>query len=220
VRAICGRAAIAVVADHGGALPADEQALRALPGVGPYTAAAVASIAFDRRAFALDGNGLRVLARLGAVRAPVNRPATRVALHAMGLALVPAARAGDFNQAMMELGALVCTPRAPACGDCPVRAHCAAQAAGMNLDELPVKDARPARQPVHIACAVVERSGRVLLCGASPASCWRGPGPCPRRWSPPARRRQARSVRGVRSRPASWARAPSRAAACATSSPS
>jgi A/G-specific adenine glycosylase len=162
------RAAIAVVADHGGALPADEATLRTLPGVGPYTAAAVAAIAFDQRAFALDGNAIRVLARLGAVRAPVNRPATRAQLHALGLALVPAARAGDFNQAVMELGALVCTPRAPACDHCPVRAGCAAHTAGLALDALPAKDARPARRLVRIACAVVERRGRVLLVRRQP----------------------------------------------------
>jgi A/G-specific adenine glycosylase len=156
------------MAEHGGGLPSDEQTLRALPGVGPYTAAAVAAIAFDRHAFALDGNGVRVLARLFAVRAPSNRPATRAELHRLGLALVPRTRAGDFNQAMMELGALVCTPRAPACAACPVRAHCAARAQGLALDELPVKEPRAARQVVRIACAVVERRGRVLLVRRQP----------------------------------------------------
>jgi A/G-specific adenine glycosylase len=162
------RAALAVVAEHGGALPSEEESLRALPGVGPYTAAAVAAIAFDRRAFALDGNGIRVLARLHAVRAPANRPATRAHLHRLGLALVPATRAGDFNQAVMELGALVCSPRAPSCGACPVRAHCAGLARGLALDALPVKQPRPARKQIRIACAVVARRGRVLLVRRQP----------------------------------------------------
>jgi len=162
------RAAIAVVSEHGGALPSDEATLRGLPGVGPYTAAAVAAIAFDRRAFALDGNGIRVLARLFAMRAPANRPAARAELHRLGLALVPPARAGDFNQAMMELGALLCTPRAPACAACPLRARCAGLAQGLALDDLPVKDPRPARQPVRIACAVIERRGRLLLVRRQP----------------------------------------------------
>ena len=162
------RAALAVVAQYGGALPSEEEALRALPGVGPYTAAAVAAIAFDRRAFALDGNGIRVLARLHAVRAPSNLPATRAHLHRLGLALVPPTRAGDFNQAMMELGALVCSPRAPSCDQCPVRAHCAGLAQGLALDALPVKQPRPARQQLRIACAVVQRRGRVLLVRRQP----------------------------------------------------
>jgi A/G-specific adenine glycosylase len=162
------RAAIAVVADHGGVLPGDEETLRTLPGIGPYTAAAVAAIAFDRRTFALDGNGIRVLARLGAVSEPVNLPSTRAELRALGQSLVPAARAGDFNQAMMELGALVCAPRAPDCAACPVRAHCAAVRLGVAREELPVKQPRATRRPVAIACALVERAGRVLLVRRQP----------------------------------------------------
>ena len=124
------RAAAAIVAEHGGAIPSSEAALRALPGIGPYTAAAVAAIAFDARAFALDGNTMRVLARLTGDARPVDVPATRAALHARGLAEVPRRRAGDFNQAMMELGALVCTPRNPRCDACPLAAGCRARAEG------------------------------------------------------------------------------------------
>ena len=124
------RAAAAIVAEHGGAIPASEAALRALPGIGPYTAAAVAAIAFDARAFALDGNTMRVLARLTGDARPVDVPATRAALHARGLAEVPRRRAGDFNQAMMELGALVCTPRNPRCDACPLAGGCRARAEG------------------------------------------------------------------------------------------
>jgi A/G-specific adenine glycosylase len=162
------RAAIAVVSEHDGALPDDEETLRTLPGIGPYTAAAVAAIAFDRRTFALDGNGIRVLARLFAVREPVNLPATREQLRALGQSLVPAARAGDFNQAMMELGALLCAPRSPDCTACPVRAHCQAVRLGLAPEELPVKQPRAARRAVAIACALVERGGRVLLVRRQP----------------------------------------------------
>jgi A/G-specific adenine glycosylase len=156
------RAAGAVMARHGGQIPSDEAALRLLPGIGAYTAAAVAAIAFDRRAFALDGNAVRVLARLHAVGEPVNRPATRAYLRELGSALVPSARAGDFNQAVMELGALVCVPKAPRCGECPLRDRCAAHAAG-RAAELPVKQPKAPRRAVRIACALVQRRGRVLL---------------------------------------------------------
>jgi A/G-specific adenine glycosylase len=156
------RAAMTVVAQHGGQLPSDEEALRRLPGVGAYTAAAVAAIAFDRRTFALDGNGIRVLARLHAISEPVDRPATRARLRQLGQEAVPAARAGDFNQAVMELGALICAPRTPRCPVCPVRPSCAAAAAGLAA-QLPNKPARAARLSVRVACALVMRRGRVLL---------------------------------------------------------
>src|SRR5262249_52874823 len=110
------RAAAAIVAEHGGAIPASDAALRALPGIGPYTAAA--------------GAAIRVEAGLTGERRPVDLPATRAALHARGLREVPRRRAGDFNQAVMELGALVCTPRSPDCGACPLAAGCRARATG------------------------------------------------------------------------------------------
>jgi A/G-specific adenine glycosylase len=156
------RAAAAIVAEHGGAIPSSEDALRALPGIGPYTAAAVAAIAFDARAFALDGNTMRVLARLTADRRFVDLPATRVALHARGLREVPRRRAGDFNQAMMELGALVCTPRNPRCEACPLAARCRARAEG-QAEALPRKRARPARPIVRVVCACITDGERVLV---------------------------------------------------------
>jgi len=156
------RAAAAIVADHGGVIPASEDALRALPGIGPYTAAAVAAIAFDARAFALDGNTMRVLARLTGDRRPVDLPATRAALHARGLGEVPRRRAGDFNQAMMELGALICTPRAPRCDVCPLAAGCRARADG-NAASLPRKRPRPERPIVRVVCACITDGARVLV---------------------------------------------------------
>jgi len=156
------RAARAVVADHGGAIPPDERSLAALPGVGPYTSAAVAAIAFEARTFALDGNGARVMARLHGVGEVIDRPAVRQRLRALGQALVPAARVGDFNQAVMELGALVCTAAAPACLACPVRFACVAARRGLT-DVIPARRAKAARPLVRIACAYVTRAGRVLL---------------------------------------------------------
>jgi A/G-specific adenine glycosylase len=156
------RAAAAAVAEHGGRLPEDEALLRGLPGVGPYTAAAVASIAFGARTFALDGNGARVMARLHGVDAPVDQPATRARLRELGTADVPARRSGDFNQAVMELGALVCTPRNPRCQACPVAFACAARARGLTAD-LPRRGRKPARPVVSLACACVTDGARVLL---------------------------------------------------------
>ncbi|HVU51151.1 MAG TPA: A/G-specific adenine glycosylase [Polyangia bacterium] len=157
------RAARAVVERHAGALPADEAALRALPGVGPYTAAAVAAIAFGARTFALDGNGARVTARLYGVGDSIDGPATRDALRARGLAEVPAARAGDFNQAVMELGATVCTPRAPRCDACPLSRRCRAHAEGA-VARIPARTPKRGKLAVRVACcACVDGAGRVLL---------------------------------------------------------
>jgi A/G-specific adenine glycosylase len=157
------RAARAVMKEHDGALPATEDALRALPGIGPYTAAAVAAIGFGARTFALDGNGARVSARLFGVADPIDRPATRLALRARMQAEVPAARPGDFNQAVMELGATICTPRAPDCPVCPLARSCRALAMGATA-RLPVKKPRRPKRIVRVACcACVDGAGRVLL---------------------------------------------------------
>jgi A/G-specific adenine glycosylase len=156
------RAAGAVVAQHGGLLPADEAALRALPGVGEYTAAAVAAIALGVRTFAVDGNAARVMARLEGDDRPIDRPAVRTALRARGLRLVPADRPGDFAQAIMELGSQVCTTGRPRCTACPVASACRAHAEG-RAAALPVRTPRAAKKVVELACVAVERAGRVLL---------------------------------------------------------
>jgi A/G-specific adenine glycosylase len=119
-RAVCER--------HGGRFPDTEDALRALPGIGDYTAAAIAAIAFDRRAAAVDGNIERVIARLHAIEMPL--PKAKPEIRARAAALVPARRAGDFTQAMMDLGATICTPKRPACALCPLGAAQAARARG------------------------------------------------------------------------------------------
>jgi A/G-specific adenine glycosylase len=129
------------VAARGG-FPADAAGLRGLPGIGPYTAAAVAAIAYDEPAVVVDGNVERVVARLFAVEVPL--PRAKPELTRLAGLLTPRARPGDHAQAMMDLGATICTPRKPACGICPLSDHCRGRAAGLQAD-LPRKDAKPAK---------------------------------------------------------------------------
>lgn len=117
-----------IAADCGGRFPADEAALRELPGIGAYTAAAIAAIAFDRPALPVDGNVVRVLARLQALETPL--PAARAAVVRLASPLTASERPGDFAQALMDLGATVCTPRKPRCPACPWRSACAGFAGG------------------------------------------------------------------------------------------
>jgi A/G-specific adenine glycosylase len=163
------RTARLVFAEHGGRLPSDEAALSRLPGLGPYTSAAVAAIGFGVRTLPVDGNAARVLARLFGATDPIDRPAVRAGLRQRGLALVPEQRCGDFAQAVMELGALVCTPSAPRCGDCPVSAWCEAFGSGRQT-ALPVRSERMAKRKVRVICAAVERGGRLLLVRRPPGT--------------------------------------------------
>src|SRR5208282_6169113 len=118
----------------------EAKALRALPGIGDYTAAVIAAIAFDRRAAAIDGNVERVVARLYAVCEPL--PAAKARLRALAVTMVPDRRAGDFAQALMDLGATICTPRRPRCVLCPWRSCCAAAGAGL-AEDLPARAEKP-----------------------------------------------------------------------------
>ncbi len=154
----CARA---VVERHGGGFPEDPAALRVLPGIGLYTAAAIAAIAFDRRAAAIDGNVERVIARLYAIEEPL--AAVKPRLRALASALVPAARAGDFAQAMMDLGALLCTPRRPRCVLCPWRESCLAAGSG-RAEALPAAVEKPERPRRYgVAFWLVRPDGSVLL---------------------------------------------------------
>jgi A/G-specific adenine glycosylase len=154
----CARA---VIDRHGGVFPEEIETLRALPGIGNYTAAAIAAIAFDRREAAIDGNVERVIARLFAVREPL--PAAKPRLAALAAALVPEQRAGDFAQAQMDLGATICTPRRPRCVLCPWRACCAAAASGM-AEVLPARAEKPERPLRHgVAFWLTRADGAVLL---------------------------------------------------------
>jgi A/G-specific adenine glycosylase len=154
----------AIVAEHGGAFPPTEAALSALPGIGPYTAAAIAAIAFAQKAVAVDGNVERVIARLFAIDAPL--PAARPLIKAKAETLVSPERPGDFAQAMMDLGATVCTPRRPACGFCPLRPFCLAAARGAP-ENWPRKAAKPER-PKRCGAAFFLRRGDTILLRTRP----------------------------------------------------
>ncbi len=155
------KAARIVCERYGGALPADTAALRALPGIGDYTAGAIASIAFGIPAPAVDGNVLRVFARLYNDGADITLPATKQAFTARVLAHMPKEAPGPYNEALMELGALVCVPGAPHCGDCPLRGLCRGHAAG-TAAALPTKPPRPPKPVLPVTVALVE-SGRGML---------------------------------------------------------
>jgi A/G-specific adenine glycosylase len=154
----CARA---VVDRHDGTFPSDIAGLRALPGIGEYTAAAIGAIAFDAPVAAVDGNVERVVARLFAIREPM--PASKPRLKALAAELVPQNRAGDFAQAMMDLGATICTPRRPRCVLCPWRDDCAARALGI-AEDLPAQTAKPERPLRHGVSFWLSRlDGAVLL---------------------------------------------------------
>ncbi len=158
-------AAEQVVADHGGVFPNTVEGLRALSGVGPYTAGAIASIAFDAPAPLVDGNVARVLSRRFGIWDDIKQGRTQKELWRIAGDLVrQAAPPGAFNQALMELGATVCTPRSPKCEQCPLAADCVARAEDA-VDRLPVVGAKKAPRTVRLVAAVVthERTQRVLL---------------------------------------------------------
>jgi A/G-specific adenine glycosylase len=179
----CARA---VARDHGGVFPGTEAGLRALPGLGPYTAAAVGAIAFDLPTNVVDGNVERVMSRLFAVEQPL--PDAKPELKRLAGALVRGDRPGDWAQALMDLGATVCRPKAPLCDRCPVSAHCAALATGApeSFPRKTAKAERPHRYGVAYVLtrgdevALVRRPPKGLLGGmlALPTSEWRA-----ERWS-------------------------------------
>jgi len=163
-------AARRVIEVHAGRFPETAEGLASLPGVGPYTAAAIASMAFGEAVPVIDGNVLRVFARFLALRDDVRSPAVRRAIQRLlAAAILEAAEPGrgpvdpgTFNNAVMELGALVCTPRSPACPACPLVADCAAVAEG-RVDQLPVKAPKAATPHYDVAVGVVWRDGRILI---------------------------------------------------------
>jgi A/G-specific adenine glycosylase len=150
-----------VVEHHGGRFPATEAELRKLPGIGDYTAAAIAAIAFGARATPIDGNIERVVARLLAVATPL--PAAKPEIRSLAAALTPDERAGDFAQAMMDLGATICSPRQPACGLCPVVSGCAGHAQGL-AEVLPYREEKPLRPTRRgVAFVALRDDGAVFL---------------------------------------------------------
>jgi A/G-specific adenine glycosylase len=145
-----------------GAFPDTARGLRELAGVGEYTAAAIASIAFGRDAISVDGNLRRVVARLAAIDLLVTSGPGARALRSWLEARLPTGQAGAYNQALMDLGATVCLPRGPRCGLCPLVQDCEARAAGRQ-DELPRLPARKAPRPVSVVALLLERDGSLLL---------------------------------------------------------
>ena len=157
------RAALQIVAKHGGQFPRTLDEALALPGIGSYTAAAILSIAFGAKHAVLDGNVARVLARLGAARGDLRAPALWRKLEVTAQQLLARKTPGDWNQAMMELGATICTPKSPKCVECPAAHWCQARKLGI-AGLLP--DARKKRAPVQItlvAAVLLDPRGRTLL---------------------------------------------------------
>lgn len=155
-------AAQEIVRTHAGRVPELVAELRALPGIGPYSAGAIASIAYGHPEPLVDGNVIRVLTRLFALPGDPNRAPLKNELWSLARALIPSEAPGDFNQALMELGATVCTPRSPRCTACPVADLCRARKAGL-VERLPELPARPKATPVHMVAAVATRRNRVLV---------------------------------------------------------
>lgn len=156
------QAAGIIARDHGGKLPSDRDALLALPGIGRYTAGAIASLAFNRDEPAVDGNVRRVLARVFDIALPAGSAAAEKAFWELARHHLPAGRARDFNQALMELGALVCTPQRPDCESCPLADECEARALGLQLDR-PVRRPRRSLPHITVTAAVCSENGRFLI---------------------------------------------------------
>ena len=151
-----------VVAEHGGVIPADVDALRKISGIGPYTAGAIASIAFDRAVPAVDGNVIRVVSRLKGIRENVGIPSVRRMLEGEAAALVPQERPGDFNQALMDLGATICVPGTPACEKCPLQSECDAFSAG-DAEDLPVLPRKNPPKEFEYDVCLIFSGDRVLM---------------------------------------------------------
>ncbi|NMB91008.1 MAG: A/G-specific adenine glycosylase [Chloroflexi bacterium] len=156
------RAVRQVVEKWGGEIPARRAQLEQLPGVGHYTSAAIASIAFGQDDAALDGNIRRVLGRVFNVTIPARSSAGEQLFWRLAEENLPPGQAGDYNQALMDLGATVCTPKAPACEGCPLAELCQARALGVQ-EERPVLAARPEVPHIQVAAAIIQRDGRLLI---------------------------------------------------------
>lgn len=158
------KAAQQVVTEYGGVFPTNFSDIRALPGIGDYTAGAIASIAFGQAVPAVDGNVLRVVSRLTDDHREMAAPAVKKEVAASLTRVIPQEAAGDFNQALMELGAMVCLPNgAPLCGECPAAEFCAGKRAG-TAGDLPVKLTKKPRQIQERTIYLIVRQGKIVLC--------------------------------------------------------
>ncbi len=166
-------AAQQIVAEYGGQFPADASELQKLSGIGRYTAGAIASIAFDKRAPILEANTIRLLSRLIGFRGNPHSLSGQRPLWRVAEELLPQKRVADFNQALMELGSLVCTPSEPNCPACPVSTMCAANAAGLQT-EIPPAKPRPVYAELHEAAVIVRKNGAVLVRQCAAEERWAG----------------------------------------------
>ncbi len=173
------RAAQTVVQHHNGVVPNDPEIFRKLPGVGEYIASAVLSIAFDQPHAVVDGNVKRVLSRLFTIDAPVNQSSSYSLFKDAARALLTLEKPGTFNQAMMELGAMICRPRHPKCEQCPLPTACSAYQQ-KKADRYPKRISRPKTPQYHLAVGVVYKNGRVLITQRKPkgllGGLWEFPG--------------------------------------------
>jgi A/G-specific adenine glycosylase len=164
-------AARRIAEDHQGRFPDTVETIRALPGIGDYTAAAIASIAFGIDVAAVDANVLRVLARVADIDSPIRETPARTRVRELAEALLPRGRAGDFNQAMMELGALLCRPKNPDCPACPVATLC--QARHLNIvPDRPVLSATKDITLLDVATGVLVQAGRIFIQKRLPQGAW------------------------------------------------
>ncbi len=167
------RAAGVIENEHAGRFPREIDAIRTLPGIGRYTAGAIASIAFDARQPILEANTVRLLSRLVVFRGDPHQAAGKELLWSLAEELLPRRGCGEFNQALMELGSLVCTPRQPSCCDCPVMALCPTYRDGLH-ELVPLVRRKPPAEAVREAAVVVRRRGRVLLLRRGERGRWGG----------------------------------------------
>lgn len=167
------RAAQHIVRDHAGEFPTNVADVLALPGIGRYTAGAILSIAFEQRQPILEANTLRLISRLLALRQDPRSAAGQAALWQAAAEWLPRRQAGRFNQALMELGALICTPRQPACPICPLFSLCPTRRDQLQ-DQIPLPAKRPTTEHVDEAAVVVVRKGKVLLVQRGPDERWAG----------------------------------------------
>ncbi|WP_146449400.1 A/G-specific adenine glycosylase [Bythopirellula polymerisocia] len=166
-------AAKQIVAEHGGQFPQDVVTMQSLPGIGRYTAGAIASIAFNQREPILEANTIRLLARLLAYPDDPTKSAGQRLLWATAEEILPSTNVSRFNQALMELGSLVCTPTQPKCEECPVSRHCGAYQNGLQ-DELPRAAAKLKFTDVHEAAVVVRKNGQVIVRQCGTGERWAG----------------------------------------------
>ncbi|MBP8823431.1 MAG: A/G-specific adenine glycosylase [Flavobacteriales bacterium] len=166
-------AARQVVQEHGGIFPGSHAELLRLKGVGDYTASAIASICFSRPEAVVDGNVFRVLARFAAIATPIDSTSGRKHFKALATQLLDPGNPGDHNQAVMELGAMVCTPRDPKCPGCPIQAQCAAFATG-TIAGLPVKQGKTKSRDRYFNYLHIAAKGGVYLCQRTGRDIWQG----------------------------------------------